>query len=640
MGNLWMLLDQTLAVLGVALFLLAIKFFFRDKLSPKWQYSIWGLLAMRIALPVGLGARDIPFSGRWLVSNLRVATELNLSSAYSSAWIQTDPMFSLPLLPNVMPTSTTDWLFVGYLAWVLVSALWFIGKYLRLRRSVGMAVPVCGDVLTATHEIASRYNLPTPKKIVESRHATTPFVIGIFSPTLVIPMGAMPQESVVLHELLHLKYYDVLGGWVTTMARCLHPALWLICDRIDNERECACDQRVLELLSGEDRRAYGKLLLSMVDDSALRVPGATTMANGGSNIKTRIKAVVKFRKFPQGMELVSLCMALMLGSSLLMGTSRAVETADSAHPLPTESVALSFAQRNPATTAAGALDFYAASVYNRLTSRNSSLSYAAVYTPTEDIPALVEQWETYYDDNYSRSYSRSFESGPIIRNLSSDGEGSYLVELWMFRDSAPSLDDLPHGVMAQIHFLRLMEDENGIWTIVPLSIDEQWFSGEYIDFQYYPTTVVWTGTLEGLDVELSYTGEVNVRGASLNGSPYELYSALYRDIPYSFDPDPDAQFSRYLHHYNITITNRTDAPMDFTMRVDGADDSTSKEILGEDFSALAPQESVASQSCGHGATWVNRIEWNEVRPYDTFSLTAVVDGEETIIELTQEVRLP
>ena len=76
------------------------------------------------------------------------------------------------------------------------------------------------------------------------------------------------------------------------------------------------------------------------------------------------------------------------------------------------------------------------------------------------------------------------------------------------------------------------------------------------------------------------------------------------------------------------------------MRVDGADDSTSKEILGEDFSALAPQESVASQSCGHGATWVNRIEWNEVRPYDTFSLTAVVDGEETIIELTQEVRLP
>src|SRR5699024_10734576 len=122
--------------------------------------------------------------------------------------------------------------------------------------------------------------------------------------TLVLPMGWAWDDKVILHELLHLKYHDVAAGWLTTFFRCLHwcnPILWLVFDKIGSDREALCDQRVLEHLEGEDRREYGRLLLSMADDRAVRIPGATTMANGSRAVKTRIQAIARFKRFPRGM---------------------------------------------------------------------------------------------------------------------------------------------------------------------------------------------------------------------------------------------------------------------------------------------------------------------------------------------------
>ena len=48
MTNLWAFLLQTLYVTGVGLLLLAIKTLLKDKLSPRWQYAVWSVLALRI----------------------------------------------------------------------------------------------------------------------------------------------------------------------------------------------------------------------------------------------------------------------------------------------------------------------------------------------------------------------------------------------------------------------------------------------------------------------------------------------------------------------------------------------------------------------------------------------------------------
>ena len=52
MVNIWEFLLQSISVSLVAGFLLIIKAVFKDKLSPRWQYGVWSILALRILLPV------------------------------------------------------------------------------------------------------------------------------------------------------------------------------------------------------------------------------------------------------------------------------------------------------------------------------------------------------------------------------------------------------------------------------------------------------------------------------------------------------------------------------------------------------------------------------------------------------------
>ena len=53
MESIWSFLLQTLSVSVAAAVLLLLKYLLQDKLSPRWQYGIWGVLALRILLPAG-----------------------------------------------------------------------------------------------------------------------------------------------------------------------------------------------------------------------------------------------------------------------------------------------------------------------------------------------------------------------------------------------------------------------------------------------------------------------------------------------------------------------------------------------------------------------------------------------------------
>ena len=57
MSDIWSFLLQTLTASGAAAVLLAVKAMLRDKLSPRWQFAAWGMLALVLAVPAGLGGR-------------------------------------------------------------------------------------------------------------------------------------------------------------------------------------------------------------------------------------------------------------------------------------------------------------------------------------------------------------------------------------------------------------------------------------------------------------------------------------------------------------------------------------------------------------------------------------------------------
>ena len=385
MDNLWSFLNQTLALSVTAALILLLKKLFEDKLSPRWQFGVWSIFTLRLLLPVGLFHRYLFPQGQVLLAWVKNTVEGASHSALSAPYEAVAVTAPVPLFPDgfSFPGSVTDWLFYLYSFGVAISLLWLAGTYLVLRREVARGHAAGAAETAQVEAVAEAYSLPLPRRIVVLPQVESAFVCGLLRPVLVLPERAV-DDKVLLHELLHLRYGDVWAGVGISLMRCLHwcnPLVWYCCGRMRNDCEALCDQRVLERLEGEARREYGVILLSMADGKYASAPGTSSMANGAGNIRRRIAAIARFKRYPAGMALVSVCVAVVLGTTCLAGSPLADTVALSRDDL---SLAMAQAVVYRPTTPAGALDIYVNAV---LTDNGAIL---AVVTPEEEQAALAE----------------------------------------------------------------------------------------------------------------------------------------------------------------------------------------------------------------------------------------------------------
>ena len=75
MTDFWGFLLQTLYVSLVGGLLLLVKAIFQDKLTPKWQYGVWSVLALRILIPVQITWKYVLLPLPLWVENTRILAE-------------------------------------------------------------------------------------------------------------------------------------------------------------------------------------------------------------------------------------------------------------------------------------------------------------------------------------------------------------------------------------------------------------------------------------------------------------------------------------------------------------------------------------------------------------------------------------
>ena len=504
MENIWAFLMQTLTASVAAAVLLIAKRLFLDKLSPRWQYGVWAILALRVLLPAGLLGRFLLPEGRMALETAKLAAEANLSSALTQPYTLTEVTAPVPLLRPILPASITDWLFYLYAAGVILTLLWFLLTYVALRRKVAGGKAPAPEVAAQLERVAVEYGLKVPRRVVVLGAAESAFVCGPLSPVLVLPERAV-DDKVLLHELLHLKYGDLWAGVGICLLRCLHwcnPLLWYCWNRAQNDSEALCDQRVLERLEGEQRREYGVILLSMAEDKYARAPGTTSMANGGRNIKDRIGAIARFKRYPRGVALGARCVAVMLAATCLAGTGGAVAVPQYDQR---GAFALAAAMLNRPTTVAGALDTYAKAVLC------DSPVYFAMVTPEEEraqvVQAVGEPFED-VDDQYLEGslfgrlgfwWSRpAWQAEWSVMNLMADGAGGYTGVLFF----TPFSHDETQGLVYQSVAIRPLGD---YWTVEPVGeltpqLREDWWLCPSTDTPY----ATYTAEGEGLYLEVDF----------------------------------------------------------------------------------------------------------------------------------------
>lgn len=352
MHDIFEFIIQTLYAGEIGLFILLIKRIFRDKLPPVWQFSVWSILAAALILPYS-------FSGIIQFSVELIKTYLNAGYSVSR------PRFFFPVPDFSFSGSLSDVIYIIYFSGFVIFIIRYIISYIRLKITVSGCEAISDNDNKKLKEIADKYKLKSCKAVV-TKNISTPFVFGIARPVIVLP-EEFPDEKIILHELLHLKYKDMIWGIFIAIFRSVHwcnPLLWYCFNKINNDIEELCDSRVLELIEGEERREYGNLLLAMADCKFTSGIGSSSIANGGRNIRSRIETIVRFNKYPKNNKLICFCITLILASFLLINAHASAIPEKLIRITNTASVdvALSAARSYYCTTPAAAIDTYAKAV--------------------------------------------------------------------------------------------------------------------------------------------------------------------------------------------------------------------------------------------------------------------------------------
>lgn len=139
-------------------------------------------------------------------------------------------------------------------------------------------------------------------RLCVSSNTEVPVAVGLFDSMILLPshllesFSAREIDQIALHELAHLQRAD---DWSNGLQRLLvalfffNPAVRLIAQRLDLEREVACDDHVVELT--RDVRPYAKCLAKMAEVTAwphhaLAAPGVFVTRK---SISVRIEQLLK-----------------------------------------------------------------------------------------------------------------------------------------------------------------------------------------------------------------------------------------------------------------------------------------------------------------------------------------------------------
>lgn len=341
--NLFNFLIQTTIFLSVtAIFILLFKQIFKNKLSAKWHVLIWALLLIRFAVPV------LPESPVSVFNAARVSEESVIQASYqvmadvspveyaeenianNNSSEEDNKSLSQTQQSTVKAnTGSGTILPIDF----YVSVIWASGAGIMLIYFLIIYI-ICSGRLrkkrrdcdeTTLNTLESCKSALRIKRNVRIYYAdTSPMLMGVFRPVLYLPdtYSQSEERDVILHELCHMKNFDILLTMLATLVLCLNwfnPIIWISFFVFKRDIEVFCDERTLRYSA--DKQDYAKLLLKTATAHREKfVLGTTSLQSGKTDVKRRIKYMAFFKK-PAVLTVVAAVIAVSVISACCLTNS-------------------------------------------------------------------------------------------------------------------------------------------------------------------------------------------------------------------------------------------------------------------------------------------------------------------------------
>ena len=289
--------------------LLFLRKVFSNRLSRRVQYALWGLVLVRLLLPVQLPAMDFSVLNAAKPVEKTVAQTIKEQPIYvpvAQAPLEAKP-FTIENVPehNELP--------VGKSVWVAKEESQTAVQYKRISvQTILFWVWLAGCVTAAALLLLTNLrfwlwlrkvrkpfevNDCKPRVYLVETGLPAPCLFGLFRPAVYLTPGAVETPEslrhVLAHETTHARHLDHVWTFLRSVCLALYwfdPLVWVAAAAAKADCELACDEGALARLDEEDRIPYGETLLSLVvvREAGNPMLAATAMTAGKKRLKERI----------------------------------------------------------------------------------------------------------------------------------------------------------------------------------------------------------------------------------------------------------------------------------------------------------------------------------------------------------------
>lgn len=342
---------------ALVLLVLLLRVLIKDRVSPRLRYALWGLVLLRLLVPVSL----------W-ESPVSVMTPVAAQGAYQAVekipryvrdrpdgWVDIGHESGYTSIPGEIAESREP---VRY-GWPeqTEAPLPELKRQVSIRNAFLLAW-LAGSVLTGAFLLA--VNLRFDHRLKKDRRTvgqyrgrwvfvmeglSTPCLFGLFRPGIYLTPGLGEDEKphVLAHEYAHFRQGDHIWAALRGVCLALHwynPLVWLAAYLSRRDCELSCDEGAVRLLGEENRADYGRTLVGLVSrrtTAADLACCATTMTGGKSALKERIALLVKHPRTTAVMAVLVAAACAVFAACTFTGAAEAEEPeADPEEPVQAE----------------------------------------------------------------------------------------------------------------------------------------------------------------------------------------------------------------------------------------------------------------------------------------------------------------
>ncbi len=159
------------------------------------------------------------------------------------------------------------WLYVSVtMIWITLSVfavLRLIGYIISVRWLRKTAIDADKSVIDSVWRISNELNVDPPD-VMLSPFAKSPFLTGLFSPTILLPEGISITDAILYHELAHHRRHDCFWNMVSEIACALmplQPLMAVLSNAIEETSDYVSDNYALAF--GDEAHSYAVQLASI-----------------------------------------------------------------------------------------------------------------------------------------------------------------------------------------------------------------------------------------------------------------------------------------------------------------------------------------------------------------------------------------